>query len=110
MERGQSFKVLFNKFDFSSAYNTIATPTVLLKSDWLAPYFRGRCYYGLHHVLEKKSPLFYNFDAFLKEFAATFGEVDRERVANTKIRSLRQGSRLASTYAAEFQQLACDVD
>ena len=61
-------------------------------------------------LLEKESPLLYNFDAFLKEFAATFGEADRERVADTKIRSLRQGSRPASTYAAEFRQLACDVD
>ena len=33
----------------SSVYNTIAILMVLLKSDWLAPYFRGRHYYGLHH-------------------------------------------------------------
>ena len=61
-------------------------------------------------MLEKESPLPYNFDTFLKEFAATFGEADREEVADTKIRSLRQGLHLASTYATKFRQLACDVD
>src|SRR4029079_4603009 len=34
----------------------------------------------------------------------------RERVAETKLVSLRQGSRSATTYAAEFQNLVCDVD
>ena len=61
-------------------------------------------------MLKNELPLFYNFDAFLKEFASTFGKADQERVADTKIRSLRQGSRPTSIYAAEFRQLVCDVD
>jgi hypothetical protein len=31
-------------------------------------------------------------------------------MAITELRSLRQGSRSASVYAADFRQLACNVD
>ena len=51
-----------------------------------------------------------DLDAFLAEFTNTFGEIDQARTATTKLRSLQQRSRAASVYAAEFQQLACDVD
>jgi hypothetical protein len=30
-------------------------------------------------------PLWYDFDAFLRKFNTTFGEVDSKEVANTKI-------------------------
>lgn len=61
-------------------------------------------------LVEKDSPLLEDFDNFLEEFTNTFGETDKERTATTKIRSLQQRSRAASVYAAEFRQLACDVD
>ena len=61
-------------------------------------------------LMEKDSRILYDLNAFLEAFTATFGESDRERVAETKLVSLRQGSRSATTYAAEFQNLACDVD
>ena len=61
-------------------------------------------------LMERNSPLLNDLDAFLEALTATFGDSDRERVAETKIQTLRQGSRSAAIYAAEFQQLACDLD
>jgi hypothetical protein len=60
--------------------------------------------------LEKNSPLLYDFEGFMEEFVACFGEVDKKKVADLKIRSLRRGMRLASVYASEFRQLSCDID
>ena len=65
---------------------------------WLAP------------LLEKDSPILYNLEAFMGKLTAAFGDSDRERVAERKIQNLRQGSRSAAIYAAEFQQLTCDLD
>lgn len=61
-------------------------------------------------LLEKDSPILYNLEAFMERFTAAFGDSDREGVAERKIQSLRQGSRSAAIYAAEFQQLTCDLD
>ena len=61
-------------------------------------------------LLEKQSPLLSDFEAFIAEFSATFGEHDKVRAATTKIRVLRQGNRPAATYVSEFQQLACDTN
>jgi hypothetical protein len=60
-------------------------------------------------LVEKDSPLLNDFNEFLKEFGATFGDPDRNRTAALKLRNLRQGSRPAASYAADFRQLACDV-
>ena len=65
---------------------------------WFAPW------------MEKDSWLLYNLNSFLEVFTTTFGERDQERVAETKLLSLWQGSRSATMYAAKFQNLACDVD
>lgn len=59
---------------------------------------------------EQNSPLLENFEAFMEEFSTTFGDVDKARMADSKIRELQQGSRPASIYASEFRQLSCDVD
>ena len=61
-------------------------------------------------LLEKQSPLLSDFEAFIAELSATFGEHDKVRAATTKIRVLRQGNHAASTYVSEFQQLACDTN
>ena len=65
---------------------------------WFAPMF------------EKNAAIFSNFEAFLGAFSEAFGEHDKIRSATTKIRSLHQGTRLASNYASEFRQLACDIN
>ena len=73
---------------------TLLTGTTLA---WFAP------------LLEKKFPILDNFDEFIKEFQACFGDTDSMRTAINKIRRLRQGDRPASAYAADFRLLACDI-
>ena len=60
-------------------------------------------------LLEKESPLVNNFEEFLSEFKACFGDKDSIRTTINKIQRLRQGDRLASTYAADFRLLAYDI-
>ena len=73
---------------------TLLTGTALA---WFAP------------LLEKKSPLLQDFEGFINEFQANFGDTDSVRTAINKIRRLRQGDRPASAYAADFRLLACDI-
>ena len=61
-------------------------------------------------ILEKNSPLLYDFEGFMEEFVACFGKVDKKEIPDLKTRSLRQGMHSASVYASEFRQLSCDVD
>ena len=60
-------------------------------------------------LLEKKSLLFQDFEAFIKEFQASFGDTDSTRTAINKIRRLRQGDHPASAYTVDFRLLACDI-
>ena len=73
---------------------TLLTGTAL---SWFAP------------LLESNSPLLNNFDEFIKEFKACFGDTDSVRTAINKIRTLRQGDQPASTYAANFRLIASDI-
>lgn len=63
----------------------------------------------LSPLLETDSPLLHDFNAFITEFEACFGDTDRVRSAATKIRRLTQGNRPASVYVSEFRQLAGDT-
>jgi hypothetical protein len=60
-------------------------------------------------LLEKNSPLLNNFEEFISEFKACFGDTDSIRTAINKVRRLRQGERPASAYAADFRLLAADI-
>ena len=60
-------------------------------------------------LLEKESPLLNNFEEFISEFKACFGDTDSVRTTINKIRRLRQGDRPASAYAADFRLLATDI-
>ena len=73
---------------------TLLTGTAL---SWFAP------------LLEANSPLLNNFEEFIKEFKACFGDTDSVRTAINKIRTLRQGDQPASTYAANFRLIASDI-
>jgi hypothetical protein len=88
-------------FCYPDGFTQVAFIGTLLSGNarsWLAP------------LLEKDSPILYNLEAFMERFTAAFGDSDREGVAERKIQNLRQGSRSAAIYAAEFQQLTCDLD
>ncbi|KAH7434610.1 hypothetical protein KP509_06G025900 [Ceratopteris richardii] len=54
-------------------------------------------------ILEKDMAVLHDYEGFLRELIATFGDADTSRAAETKLRKLRQGNRLASTYASEFR-------
>jgi hypothetical protein len=59
---------------------------------------------------EKKSPLLYDFYAFLKNFFATFNEVNCNKIVHTKFLNLQHRSCLKSTSSTmKFRQLICDV-
>ncbi|KAH7443388.1 hypothetical protein KP509_02G032100 [Ceratopteris richardii] len=60
-------------------------------------------------ILEKDMVVLHDYEGFLRELIATFGDADTSRVAETKLRKLRQGNRPASTYASEFRQLIRDL-
>ncbi|KAH7422150.1 hypothetical protein KP509_13G093300 [Ceratopteris richardii] len=60
-------------------------------------------------ILEKNMAVLQDYEGFLRELSATFGDTDTSRVAETKLRKLHQGNRLASFYASEFRQLICDL-
>ncbi len=56
------------------------------------------------------SPLLQDFNAFMAEFEAVFGDSDKARTSANKLRRLQQGTCSAIVYASEFRQLACDVN
>jgi hypothetical protein len=60
--------------------------------------------------LETSSPLLQDFNAFMAEFEAVFGDSDKAKTSANKLRRLQQRTRLAIIYALEFRQLACDVN
>lgn len=60
--------------------------------------------------MEKDSWLLYDLNSFLEVFTATFKESHWKRVVETKFLSLRQRSRSATIYAADFQNLAYNMD
>ena len=50
-----------------------------------------------------------NFEEFISEFKACFGDTDSVRTTINKVRRLRQGDRPASACATDFRLLACDI-
>jgi hypothetical protein len=59
--------------------------------------------------LEKTSLLLNNFEEFIKDFQACFGDIDNVRTTINKLRRLRQGDRPTSAYTADFRLLASDI-
>jgi hypothetical protein len=65
---------------------------------WFAPF------------LKKHSPILQDMAQFEALFTVVFGDSDRDRVAETRMQSLRQGTRSATIYAIEFQQFICNLE
>lgn len=72
--------------------------------------FSGTTLAWFSPLLERNSPLLYNFNGFMTKFAACFGEVDKVKVAKLAIKNFGQGLHSASIYASKFRQLFCDVN
>jgi hypothetical protein len=56
-------------------------------------------------LLEHQSPLFNNFEAFLRKFNATFGDFDKEFMSSIKIRFFCQGPHSAMVYVIKAQTI-----
>jgi hypothetical protein len=65
---------------------------------------------GFAPILETSSPLLQDFNAFMAEFEAVFGDSDKARTSVNKLHCLQQGTRSAIVYALEFRKLASDVN
>ncbi len=85
-------------FDDTTRVGFIGTLRTGTVAAWFAP------------ILETSSPLLQDFNAFMAEFEAVFGDSDKARTSANKLRCLQQGTCSAIVYALEFRQLACDVN
>jgi len=61
-------------------------------------------------ILETSSPFLQDFNAFMAEFEAVFGDSDKARTSANKLRRLQQGTSSTIVYTSKFRQLACDVN
>jgi hypothetical protein len=85
-------------FDDTIRVGFVGTLLIGAAPTWFAP------------ILETSCPLLQDFNAFMAEFQAVFGDSDKVRTSANKLRRLQQGTRSAIIYASEFRQLACDVN
>jgi len=60
-------------------------------------------------LIECRSPLFNDFEAFFDEFNAIFGNLDRECTSINKLQSFHQRSHLVVVYKLKLKQLRCDI-
>ena len=61
------------------------------------------------HLFEQDSPLLNNFDEFISEFKACFGDTNNVKTEINKTRRLRQGDPPTSAYNSDFRLLAADI-
>jgi len=59
-------------------------------------------------LLECQSPSLNNFETFVKQFNASFGDSNRECTTIKKLQSFHQGPHLTIVYSYEFRHLTCD--
>ena len=58
---------------------------------------------------EKNDPVLASFEAFIAALRARFDDPNRQRTAASRLQSIRQGRRPASSYATEFLLLLADA-
>jgi hypothetical protein len=85
-------------FDDTTRVGFVGTLLTGTAAAWFAP------------ILETSSPLLQDFNAFMAEFEAMFGDSDKARTSTNKLRCLQQGTHSAIVYASKFKQLAYDVN
>ncbi len=82
MAQDQSFKILFNKLDFSFISILSNSSIVLHKLDWSRLCFQGQPCHGLCTIWEEL-PLLFGFNVFHVKISVTCGIVNCERGKNT---------------------------
>jgi hypothetical protein len=75
-------------FDDTTRVGFVGTLFTRTAVAWFAP------------ILETSSPLLQDFNAFMAEFEAVFGDSDKARTLANKLRRLQQGTRSAIVYAS----------
>jgi len=85
-------------FDDTTRVGFIGTLLIGTAAAWFVP------------ILETSSPLLQDFNAFMAEFEAVFGDSDKARTSANKLRRLQQGTCSAIVYVLEFRQFAYDVN
>ncbi len=95
----------------TSHHPTSSTPLLddLTQVKFIGTLLSGTILAWFVPLLEHQSPLLNNFEAFLKEFGASFGNLNKKRTITSKLRALRQLSCLVYIYDFEFKQLTCDI-
>jgi hypothetical protein len=88
-------------------------PTTEIRVAFVGTLLTGKALAWFNPIIEhpeRYQAQWASWDAFLKHFAAQFAPIDPAITSANKIRRLRQGNSPASSYAAEFIQLASDLD
>jgi hypothetical protein len=85
-------------FDDTTRVGFVGTLLTGKAATWFAP------------ILETSSPFLQDFNTFMAEFEAMFGDCDKAKTLANKLRRLQQGTRSAIVYASEFRQLAYDIN
>jgi hypothetical protein len=96
------------KLVFQMLPNTYDTDRI--KIGFIGTLLSGPALDWFNPLMEKSSPLLSDMQEFSTQFEASFGDMDKAWSAAIKIRNLHQGTRPASFYASEFQQLASDLN
>jgi hypothetical protein len=78
-------------FDDTTRVGFVGTLLTGTSATWFVP------------ILETSSPLLQDFNAFMAEFEAVFGDSDKAKTSANKLRRLQQGTRSAIVYASEFR-------
>jgi hypothetical protein len=78
-------------FDDTTRVGFVGTLLTGTATAWFAP------------ILETSSHLLQDFNAFMAEFEAMFGDSDKAKTSANKLRRLQQGTHSAIVYASEFR-------
>jgi hypothetical protein len=101
------FRGFFNQVRLVLQMHPSRYPTDASRVGLVGTLLTGSALSWFAPLLEKGSPILQDFDTFIKEFQACFGDTDSVRTAINKIRRLHQGDRPTSAYASNFRLLAC---
>ncbi len=105
----QSSKVLSTKCAQSFDFILIVILRTQPKLNSSLSYYQVQPFASFAPLIECRSPLFNDFEAFFDEFNAIFGNLDRECTSINKLQSFHQRSHLVVVYKLKFQQLMCDI-
>jgi hypothetical protein len=81
-----------------------------IKIHFACSFCRGNAWAWVEPTLKKGVSIYKAWDDFRKAISKAFGEADSREVARRKLKELKQGSRSASAYWADFQRITADLD